>query len=90
MNIIQEHTMHSAGWALLHFLWQGALIGLALKITLAAMRNRSAQSRYLAGCVAMMLLALTPPATFLWLNGAPAAEPSATLFGAGGPRRGCD
>jgi hypothetical protein len=48
MNIIQEHTMHSAGWALLHFLWQGALIGLALKITLAALRSRSAQSRYLA------------------------------------------
>ena len=34
---------HAAGWTLLHFLWQGALVALILACILALLSGRSAQ-----------------------------------------------
>ncbi len=48
------------GWALLHFLWQGLLIAILLKICLFALRNGSARQRYNAACVALLLMSLCP------------------------------
>lgn len=53
--------------ALVHFLWQGALVAVLLWLTLAALRNRSANVRYLASCGAMLLLAALPAIT-AWLS----------------------
>ncbi|MDL2357118.1 MAG: M56 family metallopeptidase [Pseudomonadota bacterium] len=49
------------GWALLHFVWQGALIGCATAVALIAMRNAKPQQRYAVACAAL-LLCLTWPA----------------------------
>ncbi|MBI5282481.1 MAG: GWxTD domain-containing protein [Candidatus Solibacter usitatus] len=54
------------GWALVHFLWQGAVAGLAAAVMLAVLR--SPQARYAAGCGVMLGMALAPVVTFfvLW------------------------
>ncbi len=49
--------------ALLHLVWQGLVMAMLLWITLAALRKRSANARYLAGCAALGLLAILPVMT---------------------------
>ena len=49
------------GWALIHFLWQGALIAL---LYVAARRSRTPQTRYLVGCLALAAMTLAPIVTF--------------------------
>ncbi len=44
----------AVGWALLHSLWEGALISAALAVVLWAVR--SPRTRYAAGCVAMLAM----------------------------------
>jgi len=44
------------GWALLHLLWQGALVGGIAAAGLALLRNRSANARYALACAAMAVL----------------------------------
>lgn len=45
----------SLGWALLHFVWQGALIGCAAAVLLVAMRNARPETRYAVACGALLL-----------------------------------
>jgi hypothetical protein len=53
--------------ALIHFVWQGALGALLFSVLLAALRRRPAQSRYLAGCAALLVLAMMPIVTAWFL-----------------------
>jgi len=55
---------YGLGWALLHFLWQGALIGLLLAATLPALR--APQTRYVAACSAMMAMVAAFVTTWAW------------------------
>jgi TonB family protein len=55
---------HAAGWTLLHFLWQGALVAIILACILALLSRRSAHARYLAACAALILMAVLPLITF--------------------------
>src|SRR5580658_3430301 len=49
--------------ALLHFVWQGVAVAMLLWITLAALRKRSANARYVASCAALGVLAVLPVVT---------------------------
>ncbi len=51
-------------WCLVHFLWQGALLGLLAWGTLAVLRGRGPRLRYGVACVFLALCALAPLATF--------------------------
>jgi beta-lactamase regulating signal transducer with metallopeptidase domain len=55
------------GLALLHFIWQGALIGLLAAVTLEALRNARPQARYAVACLALLACVLAPVATMLSL-----------------------
>jgi D-alanyl-D-alanine endopeptidase (penicillin-binding protein 7) len=48
------------GWTLVHFLWQGALIGLATATVLALLRHAAPQQRYLVACAGLLLCAAWP------------------------------
>lgn len=48
------------GMALLHFLWQGALIGLAAAALLSLLRNARPQARYAIACLALLACVLAP------------------------------
>jgi len=56
----------SLGWTLLHFVWQGALIGCATAVLLVALRNARPETRYAVTCGAL-LLCITWPAANLAL-----------------------
>jgi beta-lactamase regulating signal transducer with metallopeptidase domain len=54
------------GWTLIHFVWEGAVIALALAATLWLAKRDTARARYAPACFAMAVLALAPALTF-WL-----------------------
>lgn len=60
--------MTALGWALIHFLWQGAVVALVLALALGAMRRATPQMRYAAACLALITMAACVPATSLLLN----------------------
>ncbi|MEZ4699843.1 MAG: M56 family metallopeptidase [Rhodothermales bacterium] len=62
----------AAGAALLHFVWQGALVAIGLAIALRLMRHASAETRYSLCVGAAMLLLLLPVATAIQVYVAPA------------------
>lgn len=53
-------VVDSVGWTLLHFTWQGALIGLETALALFLLRKRSAETRYLVACTGLLLCLLWP------------------------------
>lgn len=52
-----EGLVQAVGWALVHFLWQGALIALVMISALSVCRG--AKARYGAACAAMLVLLAT-------------------------------
>ncbi len=66
MNFLAS-VAQALGWTLLHFLWQGTLIAVALAALLALMRQASAQLRYLLACSALLLMFCTPIVNFVGL-----------------------
>lgn len=63
-----QAVVQRLGWTLLHFLWQGAAVALVYAAARAALRPHSANARYLAGCLALLLMAVAPVATFVRLG----------------------
>ncbi|MCE9668671.1 M48 family metalloprotease [Myxococcus stipitatus] len=55
--------MESVGWALLHSLWQGALVALALGLALVTVGRRAANARYALALGALVLTVALPVAT---------------------------
>jgi len=66
--LLSQPLCERVGWALVHFLWQGAAVGLLLGIALLALRRRSPNARYVAGCVALFLMAAAPPLTMFLMS----------------------
>jgi beta-lactamase regulating signal transducer with metallopeptidase domain len=54
------------GRALLHFLWQGALIGLLAVLALQLLRDARPQVRYAVACGALLACVLAPVAWLAW------------------------
>jgi TonB family protein len=68
MSAFFGHWMvHSLGWTLLHFCWQGALVALLLWCCLRLMGGQRSTVRYGAACLALVVLAALPLATFGYL-----------------------
>ena len=56
------------GWTLLHFLWQGAVVGVLFGLALAVTARASAPVRYRVALAALSVLAACPVITFIWLS----------------------
>ncbi|WP_291272108.1 M56 family metallopeptidase [Geothrix sp.] len=52
--LLESPAAQRLAWTLLHFLWQGALLGLAAWATFALLRHRRPQLRYLVGCAFLL------------------------------------
>lgn len=76
--------MERVGWTLVHFLWQGAAVGMALAFALASLRQHGPAARYAACLGALTFLALLPLATLGFM--AFEADFSAQGVGEGDPR----
>jgi beta-lactamase regulating signal transducer with metallopeptidase domain len=64
--------------ALLHFLWQGALIGLAVAVTMQLMRDARPQWRYAIACFALLACVLLPITGLLFELAAHLSTPTAS------------
>ena len=68
-------TLHSMapvlGVTLLHFLWQGALLGALAGLALWRLRDARPQARYALACAASLASLLLPALTLGWLLAAP-------------------
>lgn len=73
----QAPFMAALGWALVHFLWQGALIALVLALADAGLPRADARLRYGLACAAMALMVVSATGTFALLWAATVAEPIA-------------
>ena len=60
--------LETAGWTLLHFVWQGAAIAVAVAAVLRLLERRSANTRYLVACAGLIAMLAAPVATarMLW------------------------
>lgn len=52
-NALSPALVRALGWTIVHSLWQGAVVGLALVGLLLVLRRHSAQVRYNVACVAL-------------------------------------
>jgi len=64
-TLLANPFAQSLGWALIHFVWQGALIAALYLIASVLLRKSTSATRYAAGCVALLLMLIAPVATTL-------------------------
>lgn len=60
MSASAASLVSGIGWTLLHFVWQGALIGCATAIAMFAMRGARPERRYAVACGALLLCVAWP------------------------------
>lgn len=74
MSFDTSELLQQIGWTLIHSTWLFAAIAIGLLLTLKVLAHRSVQSRYLAACVALMLMTVTVPIAFIWTGTRPSSE----------------
>ncbi len=68
------------GWTLLHFVWQGAVVGVLAAAMLLALRHRSANARYLTAVSALGLMLLLSLGTIAWIEPLPPVGEVSPIF----------
>jgi len=68
VEVLEPAMVERLGWVLLHSVWQIALIGTGFVAANRMLAKRSANSRYIAGCLALTLMTLSPMATYWHLS----------------------
>lgn len=61
-------AVQAMAWALVHFLWQGALVGLAAAGTLSLLTRAKASVRYAVAAAALLVLLASPVLTAVWIG----------------------
>src|SRR5215469_12162436 len=77
LNWISPGTMHSLGWALLHFVWQGTALAAIAAAAMALVRRPSA--RYAIGLIVLALMLLSPVATYFFYAQQPGSAAAPTM-----------
>jgi D-alanyl-D-alanine endopeptidase (penicillin-binding protein 7) len=80
-----QAVVAALGWTLVHFVWQGALLGCAVAVLLVALRNARPETRYAVACIGLVLCLAWPAVDLALLLKAGAGDAGGKLFpGAGG------
>lgn len=78
MTELMQALVPVLGRALLHFLWQGAVIGLVAAASLQLLRSARPQTRYTVACTALLACLLAPVIdVFVQLGGTPVSSAGA-------------
>jgi beta-lactamase regulating signal transducer with metallopeptidase domain len=64
-DFVEQSMLQALAWTLLHFLWQGAVLGLAAFILLRVVRPERAPARYAIGVATLALMLVACAATFV-------------------------
>jgi beta-lactamase regulating signal transducer with metallopeptidase domain len=86
-NLLRQPAAQAVGWALLHFVWQGALVGALTALALGALRRGAADVRYVVAAIGLSLMLTLPAVTAaqLWRSTAPASAPHAPASDSSAP-----
>lgn len=85
MGSMLPALVSAIGWALLHFIWQGLLIGWGVTLAMYLLRGARPQTRYAVACGGMLLCAALPLTSILMhLAGADAGAALAASVPAAG------
>ena len=79
LSFVDQPWAQSLGWTLIHFLWQGAALGLAAWLGLVLLRGASARARYGLACACLLLMVAAPATTALVLQHQTTAQALAPL-----------
>ena len=66
-GLVEQSALQALAWTLLHFIWQGALLGFASFLLLRVVRPQRASTRYTIGVISLLLMLATSVATFFTL-----------------------
>jgi len=61
--LLHQPAAQAVGWALLHFVWQGTIIGALTAIALLALRGSAADVRYVVSAIGLALMLTLPVVT---------------------------
>jgi beta-lactamase regulating signal transducer with metallopeptidase domain len=67
-ELLDKPIFQALGWTLIHFVWQGALIGILYFSLSLMLRRRSANVRYTTACMAMLLMLVAPALTLVTIR----------------------
>jgi beta-lactamase regulating signal transducer with metallopeptidase domain len=85
MDAVLNHPgIERVGWALVHFVWQGAAIALLLAVALRLARRATAAARYTMAGAAMVAMLAAPLATSVWVRPAALSRPTDSVQAAAG------
>ena len=85
-QLLREPAAQAIGWALLHFVWQGTLIGALTALALAALRKGAADVRYVVAAIGLSLMVTLPAVTAIQLwKSATSPSPSIVTRDASAP-----
>src|SRR4029450_12012707 len=66
-QLLREPAAQAIGWALLHFIWQGTLVGALTALVLACLRKDAADIRYVVSAIGLSLMLTLPAVTAVQL-----------------------
>ena len=62
-GVLREPVAQAIGWALVHFIWQGTLVGVLAAVALRVLRRSDADVRYVVAAIALAVMATLPVVT---------------------------
>jgi beta-lactamase regulating signal transducer with metallopeptidase domain len=66
--LLAKPIFQALGWALVHFIWQGAIVAILYAGVAVLLRKRAANVRYSVACAAMLLMLALPAATIFVIS----------------------
>jgi len=80
-HLLREPAAQAIGWALLHFIWQGALVGVLTAIALAALRKGASDVKYVVAAIGLSLMVTLPAVTAIqfWRSATPVPASTAMV-----------
>ncbi len=76
LHVLESPLIESLGWALVHFVWQAALLALLLVLLLVPLRRVSARVRYVVQCAVFAAMSSCPLVTWCWIATSQTAKPA--------------
>ena len=84
-HALESPVFEALGWALVHFVWQGAVLAGLMAVLLVLLRSASSQIKYLVQCSVLSLMAACPLVTW-WVGASShAGTVTAIVVDAAGP-----
>jgi D-alanyl-D-alanine endopeptidase (penicillin-binding protein 7) len=80
MSPAAAHLLPAIGWTLIHFAWQGAIVGCVTAIALTSLRNARPQVRYLVACAGLLACLLWPAIGLALRIAVPATADATQLY----------